>query len=425
MGDDLDEAGDKAEKAKEQAENCQEATKLLNEAAKLLQMSGKHLLDDNLIKIKEEIDELINDANTSQSSDDSDSENSGSIDNLKDAISSIKLSHVSKLSKYSKGENFSRYCDRFLEYIRITRMKDRNLYLYFLQKMDDETYTILKTAKLTTEQKANGKLFVPIYKELIYGSEKTSLRNEVIDCKQNFGESVRDYAYRILEKANIAFEDSKVREDNCLMTLLRGVRDTHIKRKLNEVSLQSFDEAVKYAEKLERIERMLNPEQNITPILREISDFKFRSKREDSRSRDRYRSSSRGRDSSSESWRSNSSRGSDRQSRSRGQNWSNNSRNRENFGSRNRSRENGRRSNFSQRSRSQNRAIQRYSDKTCWNCNKRGHIQRNCWSRGNGPRQQIPHHPHSSQTFASFQPQHSPVNYQHPVNVNSHNPTLN
>ena len=180
--------------SKEQAENCQEATKLLSEAAKLLQMSGKHLLDENLIKIKEEIDELINDANTSQSSDDSDSENSGEIDNLKDVISSIKLSHVSKLSKYSKGENFSRYCDRFLEYIRITRMKDRNLYLHFLQKMDDETYTILKTAKLTTEQKANGKLFVPIYKELIYGSEKTSLRNEVIDCKQNFGESVRDYA---------------------------------------------------------------------------------------------------------------------------------------------------------------------------------------------------------------------------------------
>ena len=424
MGDDFGVSGDKAEEAEKQAENCQEATKLLNEAAKLLQQSGKHLLDDNLIKIKEEIDEIINEANTSISSDESDSEDSGKIDNLKDAISSMKLSHVTKLSKYSKGENFSRYCDRFLEYIRITRMRDRNLYLYFLQKMDDETYTILKTAKLNTEQKANGKLFVPIYKELIYGSEKSSLRNEVIDCKQNFGESVRDYAYRILEKANIAFEDSKVREDNCLMTLLRGVRDTHIKRKLNEVSLQSFDEAVKYAEKLERIERMLNPEQNIAPILREISDFKFRPQRLESRSRDRFRSSSRGRDSSNESWRSNSTRGSDRQFRSRGRSWSNNSRNRENFGSRNRSRENGRRPNFSQRGRSQNRAPQRNFNKTCWNCNKRGHIQRNCWSRGNGPRQHTPHHPQVGHNFTSFQPQHSPVNYQHPVNVSS-NPTLN
>ena len=250
---------------------------------------------------------------------------------LADAISSVKLSQVSKLSKFSKGENFSRYCDRFLEYIKISQVRDRNLYLYFLQNMDDETYTILKTAKLTPEEKANGMLFVEIYKRIIYGSEKISLRNEVIDCKQNFDEGVRDYAFRILEKADIAFDDPNTRDENCLMAFLRGVRDTHIKR------------------------RKVN-----------------------SRSRSQDRSHARGRSESADSWRSNSSQGSEEHSVSRGR-------------TRNRSRKG--RSPRSYNSREPSRP--RWNNKTCWNCNKRGHLQRQCWYR-NSQHQRFQQHSQST-----------------------------
>ena len=364
------------------------ATTMMREAKKLIEESKKLLRGDDLSKLEEQLGDIVTIKRECLSeSEDSDNEDNQEVSNLATAISTIKLSNITKLYKFSKGENFARYCDRFLEFIRISRVRDPNLYLFFLQKMDNETYTILKTAKLSAEEKANAKLFIKIYKDLIYGNEKMSLRNEVIDCKQNFGENVRDYACRILEKSNMAFDDPKTREEYCLMAFLRGVRNTHIKRKLNEVSLEKFDEAVRWAEKLERIERMLNPEQNVAPILRENSDFSFRPRRVESRSRSHERSSSRGR---SNSWRSNSSQGSERHSRSRdesrsrsrerGRSWSNGSRNREQrkpFFNNNRG---GWRSQRGRNSRGGPSRNQK-TDKICWNCQKRGHLRRNCWSR--------------------------------------------
>ena len=136
------------------------ANEFIEDAKRLIAESKKLLRGKDVLKIKEELEDVVL-LQTEESEIDDEA------NKLADAISSVKLSQVSKLSKFSKGENFSRYCDRFLEYIKISRMRDRDLYLYFLQNMDDETYTILKTAKLTPEEKADGKLFVEIYKRII------------------------------------------------------------------------------------------------------------------------------------------------------------------------------------------------------------------------------------------------------------------
>ena len=42
----------------------------------------------------------------------------------------MRLSQITKLRKFSKGENFSRYCERFQEFVTITKMRDNNLHLY-------------------------------------------------------------------------------------------------------------------------------------------------------------------------------------------------------------------------------------------------------------------------------------------------------
>ena len=60
---------------------------------------------------------------------------------LSDAFSKMRMSQMTKMRKFTKGENFSRFCGRFQEYVYITKIEDRNLYMYFLQNVDDKTYS--------------------------------------------------------------------------------------------------------------------------------------------------------------------------------------------------------------------------------------------------------------------------------------------
>ena len=73
---------------------------------------------------------------------------------LAKAISKMTLSQVTKLRKFSKGENFAKFCERFMEYCNITNIADNNLYLLFLQNVDDETYTTLKSVELSPDDKS-------------------------------------------------------------------------------------------------------------------------------------------------------------------------------------------------------------------------------------------------------------------------------
>ena len=78
---------------------------------------------------------------------------------LTEAISKLKVSQSTKIPKYVKGDNFSRYCERFQEYVLISRVESPNLHMYFLQNVDDETYSQLRDVELSDQQKADATLF--------------------------------------------------------------------------------------------------------------------------------------------------------------------------------------------------------------------------------------------------------------------------
>ena len=366
-------------------EEKEKAIQLLKDARALLEESKK--LEPG-INLKQELQDFLSDSDNEHETED--------IGKISNALSKIKLSQITKLRKFSKGENFSRFCERFQEYVYITNMRDVNLYMFFLQNVDDETYSVLKTARLTTEKKADASLFCEVYRNAIYGDESLSLKNEVMDCTQKSGETVSDYAYRLREKANIAYSDPDMGEDNCLLTFLRGVRDPSIKRKLNEAPLSDFSEAIKLAKKLERVENMLNtkPEVEINSILKE-SAVSFRPSSE--RSRDLASpSGNRERSRSENSCRSNSDIESndryDNTSYSRGRNDRNRRRSysNERYGRDDRPQRYGyhsdRCSNYRGNRRHSDRggyngAFNSRSSKICWACSKRGHIRSQCWSR--------------------------------------------
>ena len=100
-------------------------------------------------------------------------------------------------------------------------------------------------------------MFCKSYKAAIYGDEAIALKNDLMSCKQEDGEKIEEFAFRLREKANIAYLDKKVGEENCLLAFLRGVKGRDMKEKLNEASFETFGEAVRQAKKIERVERMM------------------------------------------------------------------------------------------------------------------------------------------------------------------------
>ncbi len=317
-------------------------------------------------------------------------ENAGETDkdlSISKVMTGMRLSQVTKLRKFSKGENFSRYCERFQEFVEITKMRDNNLHLYFLQHVDDETYSALKSVSLLDAEKRDAVLFCDTYKSVIYGEESIPLKNEVMNCKQLSDEDISEFAYRLRDKANIAFSDQDVIDENCLLAFMRGVSNLHIKRKLNESDVADFNEALKLAKKLEKVESMLSEtdKQDVTSILKE-SSMSFRPSRSEQREESPH--GSRFRRNSGQSWRSSSwgsrspSRSSDRdrsqgsRSRSGDQYRSQGSRSRDQY------RSPGSRSGLEGQNRPQfNQSRTPGQSKVCWNCNKPGHIKRFCWSR--------------------------------------------
>lgn len=320
------------------------ANKLKEAAQKLLadaQKAGK--------QIKEELDELF-----SEEAADEDRSTEQILSNR--GMASLQFTHINKIRKFSNGENFSRFCERFTEYVYITKICDKNLYLFFLQNVDDMTYSTLKMVKLENSAKCDANIFCDIYKKEIYGDESLSLKNEVLNCRQKADETISQYTYRLREKANIAYLNSEIADENCLLAFLRGVKSNDMKIKLNEAFLDNFNVAVKMAKKIERVGGMLGKQPEVVPILQQAG-FNRGSSNSEGRGR---RRSSEGYESDPEQLnrsnvKSNSTDRYYRHSRDSNRTSNNRYKNRQNFGRR--------------------RPI------TCWGCGKQGHKFAVCWGR--------------------------------------------
>ncbi|KAL5272406.1 hypothetical protein ACHWQZ_G000565 [Mnemiopsis leidyi] len=215
----------------------------------------------------------------------------------------LSMGQMTKLRKFEKGENFSRFCERFQEYVQMTNLKGSQLHLFFLQHVDDETYSTLKTANLEEDEKQNCALFCEIYKKAIYGTDSVPLKNEVLECKQEIGESISTFSHRIREKAAIAFSTVEAIDENSLLALMRGIRNADIRRKLAESSVSNFSEALKFAKKLEKISAMFEPEIQPASILKSSASFSDQMRQENNTlRRDRSRNDSCESDQSDSRW---------------------------------------------------------------------------------------------------------------------------
>ena len=267
------------------------------------------------------------------------------------------LSNVIRIKKFLKGDNFNHFCDRFIEYVTMTGLSDDNLYLVFLQQLDDETYAKLKEVSLNPVEKKDVEKFCTKYKTMYHGKASMPLQFKVFDCKQHENESVSDFAMRLREKASIAYSDKHKVADVCHTAFIRGVINPKIRRRLYETCPDNFNGAVEKATKFEAVETMMIEESsssnsNVTSILKQDQ---FRPRSSDDLSDDSDTESGKSIRHGSKNRFRNDSR--------------DNSRNRYRNGSRDNSRN---------RYGNGSRDISRRNNIECYNC---GHIERFCRNR--------------------------------------------
>ena len=171
----------------------------------------------------------------------------------------VKMFNFKNMKHYMTGENFDIFCRRYKQFILLNKLHDPDLYLHFLQMLDDKTYQKLVEVELKTAEKKDAVLFCQRYLDVYYPqSTKYCLQNELMDCKQDEDENIDDYSLRLKEKARIAFLENNIRETNCLIAFQNGIRNAKIKRKLIEAGCSTLNEAVKMAIRLEQVDKLLS-----------------------------------------------------------------------------------------------------------------------------------------------------------------------
>ena len=171
------------------------------------------------------------------------------------------IKSIPKPDRFQKGQNFSRFVRRFVQYITLSKMEGENLDLLFLSFIDhDETYEKLSRIELSELEKCNLKSLVERFeKELYPNIASQTLKSELQNLCQKSDESAEEFAFRISEIADKAYDNLAIRNESALSAFIRGVRESAIKAKILEAEVNHFNGAIKIATKWEKINAVISP----------------------------------------------------------------------------------------------------------------------------------------------------------------------
>ena len=160
--------------------------------------------------------------------------------------------------KFKRGDNFSRFCNNFLDYSKLACLD-----IYFLTLLDSFTKDKLKGVRLTEKQKKDARMFTAAYiKKMTPEHEAESLELKLLDEKQSNKESIEDFSFRLTESV-----EEPSRKSACYSTFLKGLTNKDIRIRLREDrNVKKFDSAVEEAARLHDIRESENqtPEPVIT-----------------------------------------------------------------------------------------------------------------------------------------------------------------
>jgi len=174
-----------------------------------------------------------------------------------------------KPDKYKRGENFTRFCDNFQDYVRLGEIKSDDLNLYFLGLVDDFTKDKLKKITLTSDQRGDAGRFIPIFIEkMTPRHEADNLKLKLCDLRQEKRETPEDFAYKLREISSRAYgagpDEEATMLASCYAAFIKGLSSQEIRIKLREnTNVTGFDQAVEEACRLQDIRDSESHQQGI------------------------------------------------------------------------------------------------------------------------------------------------------------------
>ena len=162
----------------------------------------------------------------------------------------ITKASVPKPDKYKTGENFSRFCRRFQQWVTLSQLVSTELYLYFVNMLDSQTYERLIDVELTGDEKADASKFCKKYEKTIYPpGEARAVKSQMLTLLQSSGENIADFAFRTSELSHRAYpgvENNALRKEMSINSFLNGLAEPQIKVKIQETdkNLETLEEVV-------------------------------------------------------------------------------------------------------------------------------------------------------------------------------------
>ena len=152
------------------------------------------------------------------------------------------------------------FLDRFEQYLKLCGNHNAEgvelLMLSLVQ--DDKMYRKLKSTFVNlpnVHKMSISELMTAIRSGLYPGAKSRTLRDAMSQMKQSSEESAEDYGLRIEVEAAKAFspQEEAVKNEACLAALSNGLRSLDIRRRIKESEVKDFDKATRLAIKLEHI----------------------------------------------------------------------------------------------------------------------------------------------------------------------------
>ena len=138
-----------------------------------------------------------------------------------------------KAPKYRKGDDFCTFLLRFEQYIMLGNVKDNLDFRLSSLIEDDAMFKKVRNMRLSMGEKLDVSLLVQaVRRELYPATDARILRTTFHKMGQKSGESVEQYAQRVMDEAEKIYPDTTEREGAAITALISGISDLDIKRRL-------------------------------------------------------------------------------------------------------------------------------------------------------------------------------------------------